>query len=593
MPSLSQIAVVGGGWDRYEGVSSSSVGVGRVRSAGGPDGDRLARLVQIVEESTDFVATTDLAGTLLYANTAFRERFTDPSAGDDCVGRSLFEFFTERSRDHFLGDVVPVLWKQGRWCGEIEGLTPDGDTVALWQSAIAHLGPDGRPAYFSGIAHDMTAINAAHAEVRVSAERFNALVGEGSDVILVVTADGRISYATPAIERILGYRVVDLINVVAFDLIHPDDLDEVLTRFITTVSGQVESTGSQCRVRHADGSWRWVELFGSNHLATPGINGLIINGRDITARHDANEELARAAELLASVMRAAATEAIIVTDCDAQIIAFSRGAEWLLGYTAEEVIGKVHPIAFHQPDEVTALAASLDMEPLDLYITEPRKGRSIVRDCTFVRKDRSTFHGSIIVSARYAPDGSLAGFLYLAADITKRAEREATLSRAAGHDALTGLPNRSSLQTALTGAATAETWDTPGRVLLFVDLDRFKQVNDTLGHAAGDAVLVQVAKRLNDTLRAEDLAVRFGGDEFVILLAPHVTIGEGTIIAERIVKAMATNFHIGDQTVSIGASIGLALSRNEQTPEQLLFTADTAAYQAKHAGRGRVEIGPT
>ncbi len=196
----------------------------------------------------------------------------------------------------------------------------------------------------------------------------------------------------------------------------------------------------------------------------------------------------------------------------------------------------------------------------------------------------------MITSARYDPDGALVGFLYLVADITERRQREALLTRAAEHDPLTGLGNRTSLQHALGIAVSDESWHSTGRVLLFVDLDRFKQVNDTLGHAIGDAVLIAVAQRLTDAIRVGDLAVRLGGDEFVVLLSPTVTVDEGVRIANRIVASIGREFIIDDHTVHIGASVGLSLSHLDQTPEQLLQQADQAAYQAKHEGRGQIAV---
>ena len=317
----------------------------------------------------------------MYVNAAFRDRFGARSYGGVVVGgQSLFGYFTDASRERFMTVAVPALWKTGSWSGELEALNPGGVPVPLWQTAITHRGANGKPVYFSGIAHDMSQVKAAQALVQASEERFRALIAHGSDVILVAGADGRISYASPAIERVLGRRVESLIGTVAFELIHPDDLDVLLSRFMLTVSDTNDRHGMQCRASHADGSWRWVELFASNHLDEPAIGGLIINGRDITARHDADDEIRRGAALLSSVMRAAVSEAIIVTDSTSRIVAFSRGAEYLLGYTPDEVIGILHPAAFHPFEEIAAVAAELGVAPADLFVHEPPKGQSLVRE---------------------------------------------------------------------------------------------------------------------------------------------------------------------------------------------------------------------
>ena len=550
---------------------------------------RLIHLAEILEESSDFVATTDLYGQILYANRAFRERFGLRTIdGIAAESYSLFSFFTEESREAFLRDAVPELWSGGKWTGEVEAINPDGAPTPLSQSAIAHMGPNGKPAFFSGIARDISDLKAAEAEARASEKRFRALVAQGSDAILVLDGGGRIVYASPAVERMLGYPDGTLIDSPAFDLIHPEDLDDVIARFLAIV-GEGDSVGHQYRVHHSDGSWRWVESFTSNHLETPGVNGMIVNARDITARHDANDELARASALLSSVMRAAASEAIFVTDREAHVVAFSRGAEVLLGYEASEVVGVLHPHVFHLEQEIADLAGEIGITPEDLFLHEPPEGKSIAREWTFVRKDGSTFDGSLIISTRYDERGEVAGFLYLAADITERRQREATLTQQAEHDTLTGLANRQCLQRALGVAVGDETWHAPGRILLFIDLDRFKSVNDTYGHATGDAVLVAVATRLKDNLRPGDLAVRLGGDEFVVLLDVHVTMTLGMSIAQRIVAAIGSPFSVCGHEVSIGASIGLSVSRIGWTGEELVLAADGAVYAAKHNGRGCVE----
>ena len=553
-------------------------------------GNRVDQLQDIVEESTDYIATTDLEGTMLYANRAFRDRFGSPFPVDETIpARSLFSYFTDTTRDDFLEHAVPQLWKTGRWNGEIVGISAEGTDVPLWQSAIAHHGPKGKPVFFSGIARDMTAIKTAEALQRASEERVRALVANGNDVILILTAQGRVAYASPSVQRVLGYDAEALTGTDAFDLVHPDDVDTVAARFITQTTDELVSLPPEYfRVRHADTTWRWVEAFTTDHLHTPGINGYIVNARDITARYEANAELARSASLLSSVMGAAASEAIFVTDHTATIVAFSRGAEYLLGYQAADVVGTAHPRLFHRPDEITAAADQLGITPDELFLHEPPPGQSIAREWTFVRKDGTSFDGSLIISTRFDENATLAGFLYIAADITQRRLYEADLIDQAEHDTLTGLPNRTHLNRALGLAVTDDSWHTPSRVLLFIDLDHFKNVNDTLGHAAGDTVLITVAQRLRHILRPEDTIVRLGGDEFVILLAADIKTDEAMHIAHRIVTTINEDINIGDQTVRIGASIGLSVSQINQHPADLLAAADSAAYLAKNQGRNNV-----
>ena len=549
---------------------------------------RRNQLVEILEASTDYIATTDTSGHILYANRAFRERFGAGSI-DQVVNKShsLFDFFSAESRDQFLREGVPELWKTGRWSGEIEGIDADGVAVPLSQSAIAHRDPDGRARYFSGIARDISETKAAQAALIESHQRFHALVALGNDAIFVITARGRITYASPAIERIIGYTAAELVGTLSSDLIHPDDLELALAEFASAFADAPH--GLQSRVRHRDGTWRWIESYTTNHLDTPGVNGFIVNARDITARKQANEQLEQASALLASVMGAAANEAIFVTDDSATIVAFSRGAEVLLGHSAADVVGHLHPRAFHPEEQIAETAAALGIDADDLFRFTPPGGQSIVREWMFVRRDGSRFPGSLTVTSRFDSHGNLCGFLYVARDITAQRRLEAALTEQAHHDTLTGLGNRAQLHSVL-AEALRKSEPTAGRTLLFIDLDRFKNVNDTYGHATGDAVLRGTAQRLNDCLRAQDVAIRLGGDEFVIVLRPNVTEKAATKIAERIVEAVARPFVVDGNLICIGASIGIATSATHTTTDELLLHADQAAYAAKRAGRGRVVV---
>jgi diguanylate cyclase (GGDEF)-like protein len=155
-------------------------------------------------------------------------------------------------------------------------------------------------------------------------------------------------------------------------------------------------------------------------------------------------------------------------------------------------------------------------------------------------------------------------------------------------DMLTGLPNRVILSDRLGHALARNTRSGGGVALLFVDLDRFKSVNDRMGHDAGDELLVQVAQRLDESVRECDTVARIGGDEFIVLAEPVVRAEDAMVVANRIVAALGRPFHLRAGTASIGASVGLAMSERGSTPRTLLKQADTAVYQAKAAGRSCV-----
>jgi diguanylate cyclase (GGDEF)-like protein/PAS domain S-box-containing protein len=205
------------------------------------------------------------------------------------------------------------------------------------------------------------------------------------------------------------------------------------------------------------------------------------------------------------------------------------------------------------------------------------------------------------------PAGEVTSFLRTLEDITQRKRLEERLEHDATHDRLTGLGSRALLVEEMTSALARTRRGGPGLALLFIDLDGFKRVNDMLGHAAGDELLVQVAKRLRDALRGEDLCVRLGGDEFVVCCAaPDVpgAIGRGEggisgnvqehalLLAERLLEALNEPYDVHGHEMLVGASIGIAGTSGGDpvSIDQLLSNADIAAYRAKRMGRGRVEM---
>jgi diguanylate cyclase (GGDEF)-like protein len=177
------------------------------------------------------------------------------------------------------------------------------------------------------------------------------------------------------------------------------------------------------------------------------------------------------------------------------------------------------------------------------------------------------------------------GMVVLAEDITERKIAEAKIHHLARFDALTGLPNRTVLRDRMEKAL--QEWRADNMCAVhFIDLDQFKQINDTLGHTRGDMLLEAVAERLRNTIRDADVISRFGGDEFVILQAPMKSIEQGEALAARVLDALSGTYELDGHKVVVTTSIGIALAKSRIDPEQLLRNADIALYQAKADGRG-------
>jgi diguanylate cyclase (GGDEF)-like protein/PAS domain S-box-containing protein len=295
----------------------------------------------------------------------------------------------------------------------------------------------------------------AHEQLEAREKRFRSLVQNSSDVIVVISPDNTMGYVSPSAKRVFGYDPDQGQEMNFLDLIHPDDLPDI-KRFVMEVAQQPGVMQLvECRLRHADGSWRHVETVGNNMLDDPDMRGFVLNTRDVTERKALEDQLAHR--------------------------------------------------AFH--DSLTNLA-----------------NRALFTD----RVDHA---------------------------LARTARRQEPLAA------------------------------------LFLDLDGFKSINDTLGHAAGDEMLITVAARLQQCARDGDTVARLGGDEFAILLEDIRDESATARVAERVLAALSRPMRVRGKEVVIGASIGISVSgEGVDTVDELLRNADIAMYMAKGAGKGRYEI---
>jgi diguanylate cyclase (GGDEF)-like protein/PAS domain S-box-containing protein len=290
------------------------------------------------------------------------------------------------------------------------------------------------------------------ADVRRSEERFRSLIRNASDCVLIARADTNVAFESPAVERVLGYAPGDRVGKPAFPHVHQEDTAMVVHLFAAVTSMPDAQTTAQFRVRHANGSWRYLEAVSKNLLDDPAVRGIVVNYRDITDARTLEEQLR------------------------------------------------------HQ----------------------------------------------------------------------------------AFHDALTGLPNRALFMDRLEHARSRGRGFLPQLAVVFVDLDDFKAVNDSLGHGAGDRLLVEVSDRIRGALRDGDTAARMGGDEFAVLLE-DTPAEAATDVAERILEQVRRPFFIAGQGVRVHATAGVAVfSETRETAEELLRNADVAMYLAKAQGKDRL-----
>ncbi|HMY48192.1 MAG TPA: EAL domain-containing protein [Rhodocyclaceae bacterium] len=315
-------------------------------------------------------------------------------------------------------------------------------------------------------------------------------------------------------------------------------------------------------------------------------------------KHARAEALLRETTSLQRAILDCAEYAIIYTDTAGIIRVLNPAAERLFGYRAEDVIGRDTPLIFYTAEDIAGLTlagkpsgfAALAVEPLNGAADTPT-GAADPREVTLRRRDGETFPANIVVSTVRDASRNVRGYLGIVADITQRRAAESRIRHLAHYDNLTSLPNRTLLNQHLTEVIEQAAVDQRRVAVLFTDLDRFKYVNDTLGHQAGDQLLLSVAQRLRGCVRDGDLVARTGGDEFVVVLSRLEHAGGAEEAAGRILTALARPFELCGQQFTVTPSIGIALYPNDGLDgEALIKNADAAMYLAKERGRNNFQF---
>ena len=340
-----------------------------------------------------------------------------------------------------------------------------------------------------------------------------------------------------------------------------------------------------------DGSEKWLR-----HRVVRLGDGVAVTASDASEIRQTEARYRSAASLNQSVFETAPF-AIIKTDAEGIIQSMNAAAERLTGYSRADLVGKEPITRLHTPNELSRRADSLDSiatpepEGLALLTVNALQGRVDEREWTYIRRDGSTIPVSVAISAVRDDDGQLSGFVAIASDISERKQMMTYLSHIASHDQLTGLPGRSLLRERIAEAIERALLHSRKVAVFVIDFDHFKRMNDSLGHRAGDELLVGLAARMRECLRRSDTLGRLGGDEFVVVM-PHIqTIADVERCAKRLVDRVSSTAMIGDLEVNLTASVGVCIYPDfGSDADTLLERADAAMYAAKENGRNQYRV---
>ena len=462
---------------------------------------------------------------------------------------------------------------------EYRMLAADGSVVWVWDRDTLTSPEDGRARRHEGMIVDITAAKHAEAALLRGQELHRSVIDALTEGVMVLRPDGRVASANPSASRILGLDPTDSDSEGLWRRFEPWPEDGRPARPGDQVAAGVRATGEPARdvvmrFDHPSGDLRWVSLNFERVVRSEQRHGqeLVVSFRDTTTRRRMVADLRRSDERLRTVVGHAPL-ILWALDADGRVT-LSEGQ----GLASRGI----------EPGETVGRSA------FDLYADHPEVLEDIRGALDGQERMGVADFGSVVLETHMSPlrdgDGAAIGVLGVSIDVTERERAEQRLSHMALHDSLTALPNRSLFLDRLEHALARAKREQTRCCVLFIDLDRFKRINDSLGHRAGDQILLESADRIAQALRADDTVARLGGDEFTVLCEGVPDEEQCLGVADKISEELGHLYELDDGELYITASVGVALSDADSSPEQLLRDADAAMYRAKSRGRARAEL---
>jgi len=424
------------------------------------------------------------------------------------------------------------------------------------------------------IHHDVTELRLAEVGARMDDARLLRAFDESSPIFLLIEPDGTIDYISDRTCELFGLEREAMVGADAFDFVEPVDVEQMALTYEEVAAVPGRRRRLRCRAIDGAGRRREVDVTVVNLLDDPDVRAFAVVGTDVTASRT-REITSRLEGRLLQRFPAA----VVITDHAGVVVYWNDRAELVTGVTTSEAVGRrLDELGVRSGDRATArrimraIAEEGRWEGEYEFILPNGELLPLLLSLERVDDDEIDFHGLVGTSI----------------DISERRRLEDELAFQALHDPLTGLPNRrrfvERVEHALGGGRDGRT------ALAFLDLDDFKELNDRVGHGAGDRALQVVAQRLEMVVRVDDVVARIGGDEFVVALVDVEGADEAMAVAERLMHAVRQPIAIEGQRVQLSGSVGVALAHAGVGAEVLLRNADAAMYQAKEQGKNRVAL---
>jgi diguanylate cyclase (GGDEF)-like protein/PAS domain S-box-containing protein len=403
-------------------------------------------------------------------------------------------------------------------------------------------------------------------------------------------SDFRVLYVNANVERLVGQSRSELLGKTLCTVTPMKASGSLFGRFCRVVETG-ESLNDEFPVSNANIKASWLQI----QVVKLG-DGLAITFSDISEAKATQERYEHLAEFTDSVFQNAPFS-IVTTDTQGTITAMNSEAEKLTGYRCEELVGKASLTMLHDERELLGRAVAIDSAAtleeygFEVLTAGAAAGEMEEQEWTLIRRDGARTPINLAVRAVTTPAGQVSGFVSIAFDITDRRQMMEYVTHLATHDQLTGLTGRALLQDKTVQTVELARRNGTKVAVFVIDLDHFKRINDSLGHTAGDQILIEAAQRLSRSVRSTDVVARVGGDEFVVVMPDITNVDDVEQCAANLVARLAPEISIEGHLVHVTASVGVCIYPDfASDAKHLLKRADSAMYAAKDNGRNQFQI---
>jgi diguanylate cyclase (GGDEF)-like protein/PAS domain S-box-containing protein len=440
-------------------------------------------------------------------------------------------------------------------------------------------------------------------EATESARQLQSVMNSTQDALLTADVNGQVTSANRAARELLNLGSGDLSLTIRALMPYPGESPHGQIEALLARRGlSPDAPGKRVSLQHLQGETLPAEVT-VNALIGHTQAAMLLTLRDMRAQEAAEQAYRTAQRQLDEVdeMRRVivhhAPYAILVLNRTGVIQAINPAGENLLGYRAAELVGRSTTQRFFDPEQVAARSQKLALRlarpvrDMQVLIHLAEESPDTPSEWALIRADGRRIVAEVTVTVLKNEAQEMTGYLAMAHDVTSRTEAELQLQHQALHDALTGLPNRNMVQEQLRAAVLQCERDGGHLALMFLDIDRFKKINDTLGHQVGDGLIAEVGQRLRNGMRTTDIVARLGGDEFVVLLPRIAQLDDANVVAQKVMDLFHEPMRVGPHELRVTPSVGLVLYPvHGADPGTLMRHADLAMYQAKNLGRNRVQV---